>query len=103
MTKRKSYKLINRRPTARFYYQGTHSHPIRRTVMIIEDLPEVLVGYEMREGNITRNMNRAPVKSYRKDQIARYSDYSRLPKPKGKKTQSTLTRTNLMSVIAEGV
>ena len=33
----KEYKLVVEKPVARFFYKGHHSHPIRRTVLIIED------------------------------------------------------------------
>ncbi len=98
----RKYDIVSENPAAKFYYQGTHSHPIRRTVLIIEDLPEMLVGYEMREGNTVRTVKRAPVKSYRKDWIAKYGDYSRLPKTR-RSRQSTLARSDLFSLLKEGV
>jgi len=98
------YDIVRTKPAAKFYYQGKHSHPVRRTVLVIEDLPEALVGYEIREGNVTRNARKAPVKTYRKDCIARYGDYSRLPNPENKRaTQTTLRRTGLFSLLKEGV
>jgi hypothetical protein len=36
----KSYKPVARLPVAKFYYQGNHTHPVRRTVLIIEDTKE---------------------------------------------------------------
>jgi len=78
--KRKVYDLVSKRPVARFYYQGTHSHPIRRTVLIIEETPTLIRGYEFREGSSVRTKDKAlkKVKSYRKDRIAKWGDYSRL-------------------------
>lgn len=104
MSKRKTYKLVSQRPAAKFYYQGSHSHPVRRTVLVIENRPNVIVGYELREGNETRTGAKAPIKSYRKSEIARYGDYSRIRTPKNKRrTQSTLARSNLLSLLQEGV
>ena len=105
MSKRKNYNIIDDRPAAKFYYQGTHSHPVRRTVLIIEDLPEMIIGYEMREGNeFRKTVKSAPIKSYRKDRIARYGDYSRIPNPKLLQSRrTTLSRVDLFSLLKEGV
>lgn len=97
MTK-KSYDIVTDRPAAKFYYQGrSHTHPVRRTVLIIEDLPEIFVGYEIREGNVVRTAAKAPVKSYRKDKIAKEGDYSRLPKG------AKLNRMGLFELLKTGI
>mgnify|MGYP000871577344 CR=1 FL=1 len=103
----KDYDIIKSSPVARFYYQGkSHTHPVRRTILIIEDLPTLLIGYEMREGSKLRSIKDAPVKSYRKDRIAKYGDYSRLRKTKvgAKKdpSESTLNRTEIIEFIRNG-
>jgi hypothetical protein len=76
----KIYDLVAKKPVARFYYQGTHTHPVRRTVLIIEEKPNLIVGYEFREGQTVRTLAEAlnNVKSYRKDRIAKWGDYKRL-------------------------
>lgn len=51
----KVYDLVERKPLARFYYQGSHTHPIRRTVLIIEETETHLRGYEFRCGNEVRS------------------------------------------------
>jgi len=106
MAKRKrNYDIIYRKPAAKFFYKGTHSHPVRRTVLIVEDNPEFIVGYELRAGNTVRSMKDAPVHTYRKDRIARYGDYSRLEQhmPAGKTERSTtLRRMDLLEYVKEG-
>lgn len=104
---KKEYDIIKSSPVARFYYQGkSHTHPVRRTILIIEDLPTLLIGYEMREGTKLRSIKDAPVKSYRKDRIAKYGDYSRLRKSKiGSKKdpgESTLNRSEIIEFIKNG-
>jgi hypothetical protein len=79
---RKVYDLVCKKPVARFYYQGSHSHPIRRTVLVIEETDTYLTGYEVRCGNtvrsVTQLMEEQAVRTYRKDKIAKWGDYSRL-------------------------
>lgn len=78
--KRKTYELLRSKPVARFYYQGSHSHPVRRTVLLIEERANLLIGYEFRCGKNVRTRAEAvsEIKSYRKDKIANWGDYSRL-------------------------
>lgn len=104
-TSKKVYDLVEQLPWARFYYQGSHSHPVRRDVLIVEDKPDLIVGYEIREGNTVRDLKSAAVKSYRKDRIARWGDYSRLTKPTArknkKKNESTLERRAIIDLLFE--
>jgi hypothetical protein len=103
----KSYKPVARLPVAKFYYQGNHTHPVRRTVLIIEDTKEQFVGYELREGRITRSLAEAGkfIKSYRKDRIAKWGDYSRLLRTakslKKSPNQSTLERFPIVNMPTE--
>lgn len=78
--KKKIYNLVSHNSVARFYYRGSHSHPIRRTVLVIEETDTHITGYEIREGAIVRNINeaRACIRKYKKDRIAKWGDYSRL-------------------------
>lgn len=104
----KVYDIVRRLPVARFYYQGNHSHPIRRTVVIIEETKDLIRGYELREGNSVRSLQDVlkTIKSYRKDRIAKWGDYSRLRqssknylKPPEK---TTLERSPIVSLFKEG-
>jgi hypothetical protein len=70
--------MVERKPIARFFYQGSHTHPIRRTVLLLKETADSFTGYELRAGRTVRALNQAPVKTYRKVDIARYCDYSRL-------------------------
>jgi hypothetical protein len=97
-----TYDLVNRNPVARFYYKGNHSHPVRRTVLIVQSTPGYIKGYELREGSITRTMQNAPVKTFRKDRIATLKDLGaakhREPGPK----VSTLVRNPLIDFVVAG-
>ena len=104
----KVYDLISHKPVAKFYYQGHHSHPVRRTVLVIDEKEDMIVGYEVREGDTVRPINEAlrSVKSFRKDRIAKWGDYSRLRM--SAKTflkdpeASTLERFPIVSMFSEG-
>lgn len=105
----KVYDLVSKKPVARFYYQGSHTHPVRRTVLVIEERAEMIIGYELREGSTVRTMKEAMkvVKSYRKDRIPNWGDYSRLRMTN--KTilknpeETTLERFPIVSVFKDGI
>ena len=104
----KVYDLVPKKPVARFYYQGAHSHPIRRTVLIIEETEDRITGYEFRAGNVVRTREEAleSIKTYRKDRIPKWGDYSRLrmtwktflKDPE----KSTLERSGIVTMFSEG-
>ena len=108
MKTKKIYDLVTKKPVARFYYKGTHTHPVRRTVLVIEDRDNMIIGYEIREGGVVRDIGEATktIKSYRKDRIAKWGDYSRLrmsSKTFMKNPDSTtLEREPIMSMFTEG-
>lgn len=99
---------MGKKPVARFYYQGSHTHPVRRTILVIEETSDKLVGYELREGTTVRDIPEAlkVVKSYRKDRIPKWGDYSRLrmtSKTVLKDPEaSTLERSSIISIFREG-
>lgn len=98
---------MNNQLVARFYYKGTHSHPVRRTVVVLEENNNVITGYELREGKIIRNLFDSPVKSYRKNKISKYGDYCRLKMNnknyKMNDGESTLQRESLYELVNNGV
>lgn len=103
----KVYNPVSKLPVAKFYYQGNHSHPVRRTVLVIEETKDQFKGYELREGKTTRSLNEVSghIKSYRKDKIAKYGDYSRLrtvakSRKKGP-NQTTLERFPIVAMFSE--
>lgn len=105
-----TYNIAKRNPVLRFFYQGTNSHPIRRTVVKIEEDDKILTGYEMRKGNTVFNrLEEAPIRSYRKDRIATVRQLDarrplRRAAIRSKKSQavSTLTRHTLEELVAKG-
>lgn len=96
-----------RNPVAKFFYKGSHSHPVRVTLLIISDFKDILTGYVLRSGKSVFNTDNAPIKSYRKDKIARYGDYCRLRGSKINRNKNsettTLRRMGLTRLLKEGV
>jgi hypothetical protein len=99
------YPVVRNLPVARFYYQGHHTHPVRRTVIVTELTAKLIKGYEVREGSTTRTLANAPVKSFSRDKIAMISQCGkRLRKraPKQNHENSTLTRDGLLNILTNG-
>ena len=91
----KFHEPVRNRPVAKFFYKGTHSHPVRRTVLIIENMPNYIRGYELREGSETRSLKDAPIKTYRKSRIATQKQC----RPCKSRTRDEVTTFQRMSVI----
>ena len=99
-----TYSITKNLPVARFYYKGNHSHPVKRTVLIIESNEKWFKGYELREGSETRSFAGAPVKTYSRSKVARLANCRF--KKEVKKTElnkSTLRRTTLIDLITNGI
>ena len=102
---KKDYPFVKTSPVAKFYYQGNHSHPIRRTVIITDSTPTLIRGYEVREGSITRPCAKAPIKSYRKADIAKIGQCGRRLRkrtPSDLHESTTLTRLKLADFVKQG-
>jgi hypothetical protein len=103
----KDYKLVRALPVARFYYQGSHSHPVRRTVLVTVNKKNYFKGYEMREAGVIRHkISQAPIKTYRKSKIAKIGQCGlRLRKrvPATMHTQTTYERQKLVDLVKRGI
>jgi hypothetical protein len=102
----KNYKLVKYRPVCYFYYRGSHSHPVRRTVLVVESNSRVITGFELREGSEVRSYNRAPVKSYRRQRIAQVKQCGRRLRKRVDVRQhgnTTLQRVSLVDLVTRGV
>ena len=63
------YPVIRNRPVAKFRYKGSHSKPVRRTVLLTEVSRGIIRGYEVREGNETREPEDEVIKSFSRDKV----------------------------------
>jgi hypothetical protein len=64
---------IRNQPVAKFMYKGSHSKPVRRTVVITELGRNTIGGYEVREGRTTRVLANAGYKTFSRDEIVNMS------------------------------
>lgn len=99
------YDIMKTMPVATFFYRGgAHSHPVRRTVLLISTNKNSITGYELRDGLKTRDFGeKTPIKSYRKDRIPNWGDYWRLRRYGKEPSKSTLVRHTLNYLIRNGV
>ena len=98
------YEPVRNNPIARFYYSGHHTHPVRRTVLLIEAKRRYIRGYELREGAVVRPLAQAPIKTYRRDRIAPSSPYQRRNKKSARTLRGPLTlrRTPVLDLVIRG-
>jgi len=103
----KEYSIVRSKPVARLYYQGSHSHPVRRTVLVIENKKHYFKGYEMREGDVVRTtISQTPIKSYSKNRIAKIGQCGRRLRkrvPSTMHTRTTYERCKLLDLVTRGV
>jgi hypothetical protein len=106
----KEYPVVRNQPVAKFFYKGnSHTHPVRRTVVLIESKPNYFRGYELREGSEIRNFGQAPIKSFSKSKIARLGQIDRRRKLRASAegnadlNRSTLQRASFIDLIKKGV
>jgi hypothetical protein len=101
------YKITRSLPVAKFYYAGSHSHPVRRTILVIENQKNYIRGYELREGSVVRSATtKAPVKTYRKSRIANIGQCGRRLRnrvPKALHARTTYERVRLLDLVRSGV
>lgn len=106
MATKEFYPHVRNKPVARFYYKGTHSHPVRRTILVTEVTPKLIRGYELRNGSTIRTFTSAPIRSFRRDRIATGEQLRgevRRKMSKKQRTISTLERAELFDLVKTGV
>ncbi len=92
------YQPVRCLPVARFFYKGSHSHPVRRTVLVIESKPKYFRGYELREGSVVRPLKDAPIKTFSRRKIA---DEKRARNNTARRIK-TMTRVGLLDLVKTG-
>jgi hypothetical protein len=100
----KQYNFTRTRPVARFFYKGDHTHPVRRTIVIIKTTEKIITGYELREGSVVRPFKDAPIKSYSRKKIAKIGqiDKRRILRHRLNLKRTTLVRSDLRELIRYG-
>lgn len=89
---------------AKFWYKGSHSHPVRRTVLIKSMSETYIEGYELREGNRVRSLSKASLKKYCRKKIACNKNL-RLDNPLRRENpnKSTLKIYSNKNIVSNGV
>lgn len=75
---------------AKFWYKGSHSHPVRRTILINKINTDYIEGYELREGNKVRKLSKSSLKKYCRNKIACNKNL-RLDNPRRKQSPNKST------------
>ncbi len=98
------YEPVRNLPVARFYYKGNHSHPVRRTVLVIESNSRWIRGYELRSGRTTRFPFMSPIRTFLHSKIATFNELRKGSHIRGKNrgSKTTLERTNLLGLVTTG-
>jgi hypothetical protein len=103
----KEYPIVRNRPVAKFFYKGeSHTHPVRRTVVLIESKPRYFKGYELREGAEVRQFGQAPIKTFSRTKIARVNQIDRrrkLRETAEDPNRTTLERGGFVELVKKGV
>lgn len=102
------YPIVRNMPIADFYYPGSHSHPVRRKVLVIERSSKIIRGYELREGSVSRAWKDAPIKSYSRSKISKIQDLDKRrvlyrETPENERGKTTLVYRCAVEVIKEGI
>lgn len=63
------YPFIRNLPVACFRYKGSHSKPVRREVVLTDITRKHFTGYEVREGNTTRSIDNAEIKTFDRTKV----------------------------------
>ncbi len=98
------YQPIRNLPVAKFYYQGSKSHPVRRTILVTEANAKLIKGYELRCGSETRSAASAPIRTFCRSRIAEYGDLREGSgdRKRNRKSATTLSRSGLLDLVATG-
>lgn len=105
MSQNTNRTIVRNLPVAKFYYQGKHSHPVRRTVLVIDSSSKYITGYELREGATTRDFMDAPIKTFKKTRIAtigKCGQRMRARTPSANHSTTTLNRVSLLDLVQVG-
>jgi hypothetical protein len=97
------HPLVRKKPVARFYYKGHHTHPVRRTVLLTDVTEDLVRGYEIREGSEVRGLVQAPIKSFRRDRIALLSQLGARKHRDPGPAVSSLRRETMKRLVLTGV
>ena len=97
------YDVVRHLPVARLYYQGTHSHPVRRTVLVIRSNKRYIQGYELRCGSEVRSLRTAPVRTYSRAKIATLDKLGARKHREPGPAVTSLRRQPILELLTDGI
>jgi hypothetical protein len=98
-----SVKLIRNLPVWKFFYKGSHSKPIRTTLAVVSNTPNVVTGYVLRRGNeVCNRLQDAKIHSFKKSEIACLGQVCPTSKKSKNANKTTLTKHSIVDLIATG-
>jgi len=98
-----SVKLIRNLPVWKFFYKGSHSKPIRTTLAVVSNTPNVVTGYVLRRGNeVCNRLQDAKIQSFKKSDIACLGQVCLTSKKSKNANKTTLTKHSIVDLIATG-
>ena len=98
-----SVKLIRNLPVWKFFYKGSHSKPIRTTLAVVSNTPNVVTGYVLRRGNyVCSKLQDAKIHSFKKDEIACLGQVCSDAKKSKNANKTTLTKHSIIDLVSTG-
>ena len=96
-------KLIRNLPVWKFFYKGSHSKPIRTTLAVVSNTPNVVTGYVLRRGNeVCARLQDAKIHSFKKSEIACLGQVCSDAKKSSNSSKTTLTKHSIVDLIEMG-
>ena len=100
---RGSFNLVRNLPVWKFYYKGNHSKPVRTTIAVVSNNSKVVTGYVLRRGNeVCNTLQDAKIHSFKKSEIAKIGQVSRLASTNKSTNKTTLTKHSIVDLIVSG-
>lgn len=98
-----SVKLIRNLPVWKFFYKGSHSKPIRTTLAVVSNTPNVVTGYVLRRGNeVCNRLQDAKIQSFKKSEIACLGQVCSSSRKSKNANKTTLTKHSIVDLVAAG-
>ena len=103
-------KIAERLPVAKFWYKGSHTHPVLKVGLVIADRTnrDIITMYLLRDGKKTFPIGQTPIRSFRRDKIAKHYSLrkevrQRMGVTSATETRSTLVRAELAELVHSGL
>ena len=103
-------QIADKMPVAKFWYKGSHTHPVLKVGLVIADRTndDIITMYMFKDGQKTFPIGKNPIRSFRRDKISKHYSLrqevrQRLGVTPATAHKSTLIRKELCEVVHAGV